>query len=76
MSASAPPLPQDLRARIDRVCRRIGLGPFAANTVERWVRSPPDTWASCCMGGCDPCNDVIRAAARKVLAEIEAEREV
>lgn len=63
--------PKDIRGLVDRVCEEMGLSPFTANTVEQWVLDGPDAWASCCLGGCDPCNDVLRAAARKVLATLE-----
>lgn len=64
MSSSVP---NDIRPLVEQVCSEMKLDPFAANTVELWVKSDPSTWASCCFGGCDPCNDVLRAAARKVL---------
>ena len=64
------PFPNDIRGLVDKVCAEIGLGPFAANTVEQWVRSSPDSWPSCCLGGCDPCNDLLRAAALRVLDQL------
>jgi len=64
---------QNTRGLVEQVCAQMGLDEFAANTVERWVNSSPEEWASCCMGGCDPCNDVIRAAALKVLEHLNAE---
>lgn len=60
----------DIRSLVEQICAQVGLDEFAANTVERWVKSPPSEWPSCCMGGCDPCNDVIRSAALKVLARV------
>lgn len=71
MPTSRPPIPKDIRALVESACKDVGLSPFAEKTVERWVRDGPDAWASCCMGGCDPCNDVIRAAARRVLAALD-----
>lgn len=62
--------PDDIRGLTEQVCAQMGLDEFAANTVEKWVQSPPSQWDSCCMGDCDPCNDVIRAAARKVLEHL------
>lgn len=56
----------DLRPLVEEVCKEMRLDRFAANTVEIWVREGPSAWASCCSGGCDPCNDVLRAAAKKV----------
>lgn len=70
MSSSAT---NDIRATVDEVCAQIGLDEFAANTVERWVRTHPNDWPDCCLGGCDPCNDVIRAAARAVLEKLETQ---
>lgn len=61
----------DLRGLVERVCAQMGLDEFAANTVEQWVKSPPSSWASCCLSDCDPCNDVIRAATRKVLEHLD-----
>lgn len=63
----------DIRPLVDAVCLEMNLGPFAANTVEQWVRSDPSSWPSCCLGGCDPCNSRLRAAARKVLRTLESD---
>lgn len=62
------PTPDDLRPLVERVCTDMGLDAFAANTVEAWVRGGPSSWPSCCLGACDPCNDVLRAAAKRVLS--------
>ena len=64
----------DIRALVERVCAEMGLDDFVANTVEQWVEQPPAMWASCCLGSCDPCNDVVRAAALRVLAALDSER--
>ena len=61
----------DIRGLVEQVCAQMGLDEFAANTVEKWVQSPPSTWPTCCLGGCDPCNDLIRAATRKVLEHLD-----
>lgn len=57
---------------VAQVCAEMGLDPFTANVVQEWVKMAPSTWPSCCMGGCDPCNDVLRNASRRVLAILEA----
>ena len=64
-------IPDDIRGLVERVCAEMGLDAFAPETVERWVRMPPQKWPKCCFGGCDPCNDTFRAAARRVLQVLE-----
>lgn len=63
----------EIRDLVQKICAEMGLDDHDA-TVAQWVQSAPETWASCCLGGCDPCNDLIRAAAKRVLAALEAER--
>ncbi len=67
---TTPLVPDDIRGLVEQICAEMGLDEFAANTVEKWVKSPPSTWGTCCLGGCDPCNDVLRRAALKVLEHL------
>lgn len=61
----------ETRALVEQVCADMGLDEFAANTVERWVEDGPDSWPDCCLSDCDPCNAVLKAAAKKVLAKLD-----
>ena len=64
--------PDDTRALIHHVCDELGLSRFEAKTIERWIQQEPASWPTCCLGGCDPCNDVLAAAARRVLEALKS----
>lgn len=67
----SPSIPTDIRDLVEKVCKDMGLNPFAPRTVERWVRLPQNTWPGCCDSGCDPCNADLRRAALAVLSALE-----
>jgi hypothetical protein len=50
----------------------VGLPAYCRTYVRSIVVAPVERWPRCCGNGCEPCNDVLKEVARRVISRLAA----